>query len=425
MKSFFSLLCVLCGLAGSAFGQIQISGIQYVTEQFDGLGSSATAALPANWGIDKQTAVRTLGTYSGAATATENRAGNNMSSSAGNGIYNFGAGDPASAGDRAVGWISTSGGTKSGNLYVYLHNTESNDLTINVCYSVEKYRQGTNAAGYRIQMYYSTDGGSWTNAGNSFLTAWSADASNTGYAPAPGDSVPVCVQGAITAPAGSDFYLAWNYSVTSGTNTSNAQAIGIDDICIGSGANCPVELTRFGASMYPDRISIYWETATEVDNHGFEVERKSTGSIWERISFVEGHGTSNVAHYYTCIDQHPPLMDRIAYRLKQINRDGSFEYSQEITMPAIPVTGFRLLGVYPNPVLHEGWISLVTQSKESVCAMLYDNAGCELQRLFDGSVEAGRNTIHFIVGDVPTGVYHCVLLTGKNMRAWAPVVICR
>ena len=150
------------------------------------IGTSLTAALPTNWKADKNTTVRTVGTYSSAVTATERQAGNRMSGNDEHGIYNNGAGVEDTATDRAVGWISSSGGTQSGNLYGYFQNNTGAQLTeITVSYDVEKYRNGTNAAVFKAQMYYSTDGSAWTSAGATFLTSFAANADNNGFASAP------------------------------------------------------------------------------------------------------------------------------------------------------------------------------------------------------------------------------------------------
>lgn len=206
---------------------------QTITESFS-IQTTATAALPANWKCDKNNQVRTIGTYLAAVTSTELRAGNSMSSSASNGIYNFGAGDAASATDRAVGGLSSGSGSKSVNVYVKLKNTSTNPIgSFTISYAVEKYRNGSNAAGFTIQMYYSTDGTSWHSAGDDFKTSFSFDGDNIGYTSAPGTTVNITNKALNqTVAANSEFYLAWNYSVTSGTNAASAQALGIDDVSI-------------------------------------------------------------------------------------------------------------------------------------------------------------------------------------------------
>ena len=217
-----------------AFAQVNISAGNTITEDFS-IGVSGTATLPSGWKVDKLTAVRTLGTYSAASTATDLSAGNNMATNAANGIYNYGAGAAAAATDRAVGFISSGSATKSGNLYVQLYNNGSSNITsFTISYNVEKYRMGTNAAGFSFQMYYSTDGINWTSAGTDFLTSFAGgDTSNNGYTNAPGTIQSVNSKTLLQGlNVNSSLYLAWNYSVTSGTTTSNAQALGIDDVSI-------------------------------------------------------------------------------------------------------------------------------------------------------------------------------------------------
>ena len=133
-----------------------------VTENFT-IGTSATATLPTDWKADKDSSVRTVGSYSSAVTATEQMAGNSMIINASNGIYNYAAGDPTTATDRAVGGISSKSASKSVNLYVKLTNNGLSTIpNFTISYNVEKYRNGSNAAGFSIQMYYSTNGTSWT-----------------------------------------------------------------------------------------------------------------------------------------------------------------------------------------------------------------------------------------------------------------------
>jgi len=225
-------LCLFL-LVPTAWSQVNISVGSTVTQDFS-IGVSGTAILPSGWKVDKSSSVRTLGTFGSAVNATEKAGGNKMSQTAANGIYNFGAGVDTSAVDRAVGWLSSGSDTKSGNLYVQLTN---NGLEIigrfTISYAIEKYRNGSNPAGFSIQMYYSTDGSTWTSAGSDFLTSFPADADNSGFDSAPGVTVNIMNKILLVSlMPGGNLYLAWNYSVSSGTTTSNAQALGIDDISI-------------------------------------------------------------------------------------------------------------------------------------------------------------------------------------------------
>ncbi len=248
-KTLFLLLFMVLAI-GAVFGQINIQAGQTVNQIFDTIGTTATATLPTAWKADKQTSAQLVGTYVSAVTATERIGGNSMSTTAGNGIYNFGAGIDNAATDRAIGFLSSSSATKSGNIYVQLSNNGSSAISsFNISYNVEKYRMGSNDAGFSIQMYYSSDGVTWTSAGASFLTSFTADASNNGYAPAPGATVNVSASLPQSLAAGASIYLAWNYSVTSGTTTSNSQALGVDDISIVAAGGAPTPVISAPASL--------------------------------------------------------------------------------------------------------------------------------------------------------------------------------
>lgn len=251
-KWFLFLVSVVVGVSFSpqVCGQVNISAGNTVTENFS-IGTSATATLPTGWKMDKNTTVRLVGSYSAAVSATEQRAGNSMSASAANGIYNYAAGDQTTATDRAVGGVSSSSASKSVNTYVQLTNNGAGSISsFTISYNVEKYRKGSNAAGYSIQMYYSTNGSTWTSAGSDFLTSFAADEDNNGYATTPGATVAVTSKtlNQTLASSGS-IYLAWNYSVTSGTTTSNAQALGIDDVSITANGSATPTITLSESSL--------------------------------------------------------------------------------------------------------------------------------------------------------------------------------
>ena len=167
--------------------------------------------------------------------------------------------------------------TQSGNLYARSRNTTGGPLNgLQISYDVEKYRGGSNAAGFRIQLFYSTDGTTWTSAGADFLTAFGADAGNTGFASAPGATVSVTNQTLPAAiPNDATFYLAWNYSVSTGSTTSNAQALAVDNIAIlgvGGGDPPPSDTAPFVTSDDP-RQRRDQRRGRLPDRHQFQRER--------------------------------------------------------------------------------------------------------------------------------------------------------
>ncbi|MBR1836399.1 MAG: hypothetical protein IJ783_03850 [Kiritimatiellae bacterium] len=191
------------------------------SQDFDSIGAAASATLPADWKVSNSATARTVGSYAAAGDATT-RSGTGTDTA--NGIYNFG--DASDTTDRSVGFLASGSATKTGNLFLKLDNSSSGTITsFSVSYNVELHRNNSNQ--FRFQLYSSTDGSNWT-AVDSAVTSFA-----TGSAGVAAESVSV---GPIeldveTAPGGS-FYLCWSYSVPSGSTTSNAQGLGIDDVVI-------------------------------------------------------------------------------------------------------------------------------------------------------------------------------------------------
>ncbi len=179
---------------------IPISTSATYEQNFDGMGTPATistaSTLPTDFRADTiptAGAVRTVGTLTAALTTVARAGGASLSTSAANGSYNFGAGTAALGNtDRSPGFLSSGTATVSGNLYAQLVNNTGGSLSgLQLAYNIEKYRMGSNAAGFRIQLFYSTDGSAWTSAGANFLTSFVADANNNGFTTAPGATVAV------------------------------------------------------------------------------------------------------------------------------------------------------------------------------------------------------------------------------------------
>ncbi len=113
----------------------------------------------------------------------------------------------------------------------------------------------------------------------------------------------------------------------------------------------PVELTSFSAATIGSTIKLNWQTATEVNNYGFEVERRALSAerqAWEKIGFVNGNGNSNSPKDYSFVDD-KVSSGKYSYRLKQIDNDGQFEYSKTINVDFNGVKKFELSQNYPNP----------------------------------------------------------------------------
>lgn len=204
------------------------------SQDFDLIGNTAIATLPQGWKIEKRTdGPRTLGTFGLAVKETQYAAGVNIANNAPNGLYNFGT-----DADRAVGGISTSSGsvvngTRGVNVYLRLKNTDETAINnFNIKYDIEKYRKGNNNAGFAMQMYYSTNGINWTNAGTDFYTLFAKDNETAGYASVPGETRNISANLTQAVAPDGFLYIGWNYSVASGTDCSYAQALALDNIII-------------------------------------------------------------------------------------------------------------------------------------------------------------------------------------------------
>ena len=145
------------------------------------------------------------------------------------------------------------------------------------------------------------------------------------------------------------------YSISlSGTGTNYASftwEISSDDTPGQQNGNqaLPVELTIFSASVSEESVELKWETATEINNYGFEVQRKYKNNSWEKIGFVSGNGNSNSPKFYSFSDKSLTENGTLNYRLKQIDIDGKYEYSDIVEVNFANPLKFKLNQNYPNP----------------------------------------------------------------------------
>lgn len=171
-------------------------------------------------------------------------------------------------------------------------------------------------------------------------------------------------------------------------------------------APLPVELNSFTAAHKNGIVTLNWETKTEIDNYGFEIERKSSATGWQKIGFVEGHFTTNSPKYYNFTDR-PTGTGKIQYRLKQIDNDGSFEYSHiaEVFVGSMP-NGYLLEQNYPNPFNPSTTIGFTTRTTGFVKLVVYNPLGESVKVLFSDIAEAGRYyKLEFDATGLTSGVY--------------------
>ncbi|MFQ5652622.1 MAG: T9SS type A sorting domain-containing protein [bacterium] len=169
----------------------------------------------------------------------------------------------------------------------------------------------------------------------------------------------------------------------------------------------PVELTSFTASVVENGVILEWQTQTETNNFGFDIERMEA-SNWEAIAFVKGNGTTTHPQHYEYVDPLPNDLANIStrrYRLRQIDTDGSFEYSHVIEVDlSLPKTA-QLLQNYPNPFNPTTLISYSIPSSDFVSLKVYDLLGQEVQTLVGEFQQAGTYAISFDGAGLSSGLY--------------------
>ena len=174
----------------------------------------------------------------------------------------------------------------------------------------------------------------------------------------------------------------------------------------------PVELTSFSANVENNLVTLNWSTATELNNSGFEIERKSQNTEWNRIGFVAGSGTTTESRSYSFVDNSLPV-GSYTYRLKQIDYDGTFEYSNTVeVVTSIPVQ-YSLDQNYPNPFNPSTKIRFTIPEASVVSLKVFNAIGEEVATLVNEVYESGTNEIVFNASNLTSGIYFVRMEAGS------------
>ncbi len=178
----------------------------------------------------------------------------------------------------------------------------------------------------------------------------------------------------------------------------------------------PVELTSFTAEYLDDEVVLKWQTATETNNSGFEIERSQKSNFrsqndWAKISFVEGKGTTTELTEYSYKDK-IITPGKYVYRLKLIDFDGSFSYSDELEIDVSGPQAFALLQNYPNPFNPTTIIKFALPVDSRVKINVYNSLGQLVETLVYKEMESGYHEIDFDASRLASGVYLYQLQAG-------------
>jgi len=196
-----------------------------------------------------------------------------------------------------------------------------------------------------------------------------------------------------------------------GNNTSTADdgTIELDNTPV------PVELISFTAKKINNLVVLNWQTATEVNNYGFSVQRKSQNSEWKDIAFVDGHGNSNSPKEYSLVDI-DKLSGIVQYRLKQIDTDGSFEYSDVVEVYIDTPKEFKLSQNYPNPFNPTTMISYTLPTDSKVKIEITNILGQSVGVLVNGNKSAGDYETTWNAENLPSGTYF-IKITAEGVNS--------
>ncbi len=198
----------------------------------------------------------------------------------------------------------------------------------------------------------------------------------------------------------------------------------------------PVELTSFSALIKDDSIELLWETATEVNNFGFEIERYTplvsdippsrgeSRGVWEKIGFIPGHGNSNSPKSYSFNDI-KSFGRKVYYRLKQIDFNGSFEFSNiiEINLEEEVPANFVLNQNFPNPFNPETVISYKLSKESNVELIVFDLLGNKIKDIVDEKQQAGSYSYNFNASELASGTYIYKLNADNNNEVKKMILI--
>ena len=192
-----------------------------------------------------------------------------------------------------------------------------------------------------------------------------------------------------------------------------------------AGSPLPVELVSFTATASGANAQLSWITASESNNYGFDVERRTVNSEqlsvnnWTKVAFIEGHGTTSTPQNYSFADN-TVISGKYSYRLKQVDRNGKFTYSKEVeAVIGLTPDDYKLSQNYPNPFNPSTTIRFAVRTAGQVSLKVYNTAGQEVRTLFNEAAEPDKAySVLFDGTGMASGTYFYVLQTpaGREVK---------
>ena len=183
----------------------------------------------------------------------------------------------------------------------------------------------------------------------------------------------------------------------------------------------PVEIVSFTGFYEKEKIMLSWVTASEINNNGFEIQKSKDKEIWQTIGFVNGSGSSTEFNNYNYIDN-TTLYETNYYRLKQIDYDGTYKYSQIIEI-SLFLSNFQLYQNFPNPFNPNTTIKYIVSQRSFVRISLYDIRGEKVADLINEEKQPGIHSIEFTNRNLSSGIYLYRMITSYGYNSTKKLII--
>lgn len=271
------------------------------------------------------------------------------------------------------------------------------DSTTGAIYSVFYDRRNTTGAGTDVYLAKSTDGGE-TFENIKISESTFSTTSSVFF----GDYIGIAAHDRVVRPL-------WTRMDGFDLSVWTAEYIDSSEVL-------PAEFGLFTANVEGKSVHLNWLTASELNNKEFVVQRKNRdkNSGWIDISTLAGAGTTSNEQFYSYIDNNLNVGEYI-YRIKQVDFDGSFTFSKQITVEIKIVNSFVLNQNYPNPFNPTTTIGFEVAEDSDVKLEVFDGLGNSIATLYEGKANAGLHEFDFSADNLASGIYLCKLSSGKKI----------
>jgi hypothetical protein len=163
------------------------------------------------------------------------------------------------------------------------------------------------------------------------------------------------------------------------------------------------------------KVTLSWRTATEINNRGFEIQRKADDNNWIVLAFKNGNGTTTNANNYSFTDNTSGLnANKLSYRLRQVDFNGQSQYSPVVLVDNIIPVNYGVSQNFPNPFNPSTIIKYQIPQNSLVSLKVYNSLGQEVATLVNGMVNAGSYEVQLNSSNLSSGVYYYVIKAGEN-----------